>query len=67
MSQIEVKVILTNETGQWLWVVQNLETKELLKEFITYPEVEKYCNDNGYEITLLGKKTKNIKCRNKIY
>jgi len=67
LSQIEVKVLLTNESGQWLWVVQNLETKELLKEFITYPEVEKYCNDNGCEIKLLGKKTKNAKCKNKIY
>ena len=64
---MHVKVILTNESGKWLWVVQNLETKELLKEFITYPEVEKYCNDNGYEIKLFGKKTKNIKCKNKIY
>jgi len=67
LSQIEVKVLLTNESGQWLWVVQNLETKELLKEFITYPEVEKYCNDNGYEIKLFGKNTKNGKCKNKIY
>jgi len=64
---MHVKVILTNESGKWLWVVQNLETKELLKEFITYPEVEKYCNDNGYEIKLFGKNTKNIKCKNKIY
>jgi len=64
---MHVKVILSNESGQWLWVVQDLETKELLKEFITYPEVDKYCNDNGYEITLLGKKTKNIECKNNIY
>jgi len=64
---MQVKVILTNESGKWLWVLQNLDTKELLKEFYTYPEAEKYCNDNGYEIKLLGKNTKNIKCKNKIY
>jgi len=64
---MHVKTILTNESGKWLWVVQNIETKELLREFDTYPEVDKYCNDNGYEITLFGKKTKNIKCKNKIY
>jgi len=64
---MHVKVLLTNESGQWLWAVQDLETKELLKEFITYPEVEKHCNDNRYEIKLFGKNTKNIKCKNKIY
>ena len=64
---MHVKVILTNESGKWLWVVQDLETKESLKEFYTYPEAEKHCNDNGYEIKLFGKKTKNIKCKNKIY
>jgi len=64
---MQVEIIHTNETGQWQWAVQNLETKESLKEFPTYPEVERYCNDNGYEIKLFGKKTKNIKCKNKIY
>jgi len=64
---MHVKVLLTNESGQWLWVVQDLETKELLKEFSTYPEVEKYCSDKGYEIKLFGKNTKNNKCKNKIY
>jgi len=67
LSQIYVKVILTNESGQWLWVVQDIETKESFKEFYTYLEVEKYCNDNGYEIKLFGKNTKNGKCKNKIY
>ena len=64
---MHVKVILTNEKGRWRWVVKNLETKELLKEFYNYPDVEKYCNDNRYEIKLLGKKTKNSECKNKIY
>jgi len=67
LSQIHVKVILTNESGQWLWVIQDLETKELLKEFHTYPEAERYCNDNGYVVKLLGKKTVYTKCKNKIY
>ena len=64
---MHVKVLLTNEFGQWLWVVQDLETKESLKEFYTYPEAEKYCNDNGYEIKLFGKKTVYTKRKNKIY
>jgi len=64
---MHVKVLLTNESGQWLWVVQNIGTKESFKEFYTYPEAEKYCNDNGYEIKLFGKNTKNNKCKNKIY
>ena len=64
---MHVKVLLTNEFGQWLWVVQDLETKELLKEFYNYPEAEKYCEENGYEIKFLGKKTENTKCKNKIY
>ena len=53
---MQVELIYTNETGEYIWAVQIYQTDEWLCSFKTFPEAEKYCKDNGYEIKLWGKR-----------
>jgi len=47
---MQVEIIYTNETGQWLYAVQFAGTDMWLNAFETNELAVEYCNDNGYII-----------------
>jgi hypothetical protein len=53
---MQVEIIYINEIQKlkWVWVVQIYKTDEWLDAFVTFPEAENYCKENGHEIKSWG-------------
>jgi hypothetical protein len=53
---MQVEILYTNETGEYVWAVQILGTDEWLDAFKTHKEAINYCKENGHEIISWGKR-----------